>query len=132
MKTHGAKSIGYRKEVSLPQHFIDWMPAFAGMTTPNVMIHDSQFMILAASIPYTLVFVCNLSSETCKLHALRESERGAADVAAALGKLGDSRGDDTEASFLELSLELRCTTGHNDGFAGADKIAGEGFDCFLQ
>ena len=54
MKTHGAKSIGYRKEVSLPQHFIDWMPAFAGMTTPNVMIHDSLFTILLSCSFYTL------------------------------------------------------------------------------
>ena len=59
---------------------------------------------------------------------LAEPEADAANVSTAFFELFDLWSEAFEAASFELGLEFWGAGGHDDGFAGADEIAGEAFD----
>jgi hypothetical protein len=59
---------------------------------------------------------------------LAEPETDAANISTALFELFDLWSEAFEAASLELCLEFWSAGGHDDGFAGADEVAGEAFD----
>ncbi len=62
---------------------------------------------------------------------LAEPEADTADVSPALFELFDFWSEAFEAACFEGGLELWGASGHDDGFAGADEIAGETIGAFL-